>query len=321
MDKSFNRLVFSTYNMTPETHQLLLKAGKVASQVRRETALKLQKPGTSFLEAMDYAEHRILQLGGEIAWAQMAVNDVAAHFCPEEDDTQVSQEGQLIKVDIGTHLEGWIADNAMTVLVGKSSEKSSEYSNLIKASKNALRSTIKLVRPGVQLWELGEAQYSEAEALGFTTVKNLCGHTIERYKIHAGISIPTYNNKDKTEIQEGWQVALEPFITNGDGLIKEKGKATVFMIEQNKNARTSYARKIIEEMKPRNGLPFTTRWLTRKYGKGAAALGLRELQQLGIVKSYPPLAEVANGMVAQFEHSMIVKDKALVYTRHEDDEW
>ena len=74
-------------------------------------------------------------------------------------------------------------------------------------------------------------------------------------------------------------------------------------------------------MKPRNGLPFTTRWLTRKLGKGAAALGLRELQQLGIVKSYPPLAEVANGMVAQFEHSMIVKDKALVYTRHEDDEW
>lgn len=307
--------------MDEKTIHLLQQAGKVASQVRRETAAKLQKQGTSFLEAMDYAENRILQLGGQIAWAQMAVNDTAAHFCPEEDDAQVSQEGQLIKIDIGTHLEGWIADNAMTVLVGKSAERSSEYSNLIKASQNALRSAIKLVRPGVQLWELGEAQYSEAEALGFTTVKNLCGHTIERYKVHAGISIPTYNNKDKTEIQEGWQVALEPFVTNGDGLIKEKGKATVFMIEKERNARTPHARKILEEMKPRNGLPFTTRWLTRKYGKGAAALGLRELQQLGIVKSYPPLAEVANGMVAQFEHAMIVQDKALVYTRHEEDEW
>lgn len=306
--------------MSPETLQLLLKAGKVASQVRRETAMKLQKPGTSFLEVMDYAEHRILQLNGQIAWAQMGLNDTAAHFCPEEDDKQVSQEGQLIKVDIGTHLDGWIADNAMTVSVGKSSENK-ELGNLIKASQNALRSAIKLVRPGIQLWELGEAQYSEAEALGFTTVKNLCGHTIERYKVHAGISIPTYNNKDKTEIQAGWQVALEPFVTNGDGLIKEKGKATVFMVEKEKNARTPYARKILEEMKPRNGLPFTTRWLTRKYGKGAAALGLRELQQLGIIKSYPPLAEIANGMVAQFEHSMIVQDKALVYTRQEEDEW
>lgn len=303
--------------MSPETLQLLLKAGKVASQVRRETAAKLQKPRTSFLEAMDYAEDRILKLGGQIAWAQMGLNDTAAHFCPEEEDTQVSNEGDLIKVDIGVHLDGWIADNAMTVEVGKSTE----YKDLIKASQNALKAAIKLVRPGVQLWELGEAQYSEAEALGFTTVKNLCGHTIERYKVHAGISIPTYNNKDKTEIQEGWQVALEPFVTNGDGLIKEKGKATVFMVEKEKNARSPYARKILEEMKPRNGLPFTTRWLTRKYGKGAAALGLRELQQLGIVKSYPPLAEVANGMVAQFEHAMIVQDKALVYTRHEKDEW
>jgi len=306
--------------MDPETIQLLQKAGKVTSQVRRETAAKLQKPGTSFLEAMDYAENRIIQLGGQIAWAQMAVNDVAAHFCPEEDDTQVSQEGQLIKVDIGTHLEGWIADNAMTVAVGKSSENK-ELSNLIKASQNALKAAIKLVRPGVQLWELGEAQYSEAEALGFTTVKNLCGHTIERYKVHAGISIPTYNNKDKTEIQAGWQVALEPFVTNGDGLIKEKGKATVFMIEKEKNARTPYARKILEDMKPRNGLPFTTRWLTRKLGKGAAALGLRELQQVRAIESYPLLVERSGGMVAQFEHSMVVGKKTVVYTRHEDDEW
>ncbi len=303
--------------MNPETIDLLRKAGKVAAQVRRETALKLQKPGTSFLEAMDYAEDRILKLGGQIAWAQMGLNDTAAHFCPEEDDTQVSKEGDIIKVDIGVHLDGWIADNAMTVAVGKSTE----YKDLIKASQNALKAAIKLVRPGVQLWELGEAQYSEAEALGFTTVKNLCGHTIERYKVHAGISIPTYNNKDKTEIQAGWQVALEPFVTNGDGLIKEKGKATVFMVEKDKNARSPYARKILEEVKPRNSLPFTTRWLSRKFGKGAAALGLRELQQLQIIKSYPPLAEVANGMVAQFEHALIVKDKPLVYTRHEEDGW
>ena len=303
--------------MDPEVLQKCISTGKIASQVRRETAAKLQKPGTSFLQAMDFAEERILKLGGQIAWAQMAVNEVAAHFCPEESDTSVSQEGQLIKVDIGVHLDGWIADNAMTVIVGKSTE----YKDLIKASQNALKAAIKLVRPGVQLWELGEAQYSEAEALGFTTVKNLCGHTIERYKVHAGISIPTYNNKDKTELQEGWQVAIEPFITNGQGMIKEKPPATVFMVEQEKGVRSPYARKILDQVKPQKGLPFTTRWLTRKLGKGGTALGMRELLQSGIVHSYPPLVEVAKGMVAQFEHAMIVKDKPLVVTRHEDDEW
>ena len=297
-------------------HQLQ-KAGRIAAQVRREGAAKLSIPGASFLEVMDYCENRILQLGGEIAWAQMAVNDVAAHYCPAEDDQSVSKEGDVIKIDIGVHLDGYLTDNAMTVVVGKSSE----YHDLLKASQNALKAAIKLVRPGVQLWELGEAQYSEAEALGFTTIKNLCGHSIERHKVHAGISIPTYNNKDKTELKEDTEIAIEPFVTNGQGLVREKGPATVFMVHTEKGVRSPYARKILQEVQPRQGLPFTLRDLTRKFGKGAAALGLRELQQLGIVRNYPPLAEVSQAMVAQYEHAMIIKDKPIILTRHDEDGW
>ena len=303
--------------MNEEILQQCLKAGKVASQVRRETAAKLAKPGTSYLQAMDFAEQRIIQLGGQIAWAQMAVNEVAAHFCPDENETGVSKEGEIIKVDIGVHNQGYIADNAMTVIAGSSKE----YKYLVKAAQNALKAAIKLVRPGTQLWELGEAQSSEAEALGYRTVKNLSGHTLEHYKVHGGISIPSYNNKSKTELKEDWQIAIEPFVTDGQGLIKEGVSPTIFMVEQLRSARTPYARKILDEVKTQNGLPFTTRWLTRKLGKGPALLGLKELQQHGIVRAYPPLPEVSKGMVAQFEHSMIVKDKTTPYTRHEDDEW
>lgn len=307
--------------MAPEQIILLQKAGKIASQVRWETAALLSKPGVSYLQVLDTAEQRILQLGGEIAWAQYAVNDVAAHACPEEDDLSVTKEGDLVKVDIGVHLDGWIADNAMTVQVGSPADQTPEGKDLIKASQNALKAAIKLVRPGVKLWELGEAQYSEAEALGFTTIKNLCGHSIDQYKVHGGISIPTFNNKEKTELQEGQQIAIEPFVTSGQGLVKEKGKATVFMVHKERGVRSPYARNILEFVKPRNGLPFSLRDLTRKFGKGPVALGLRELQQTGIVRNYPPLAEVSGRNVAQFEHSMIVQDKPLVYTRHEEDTW
>src|SRR3989338_5008066 len=303
--------------MDKEILQKIVTAGQIAAQVRREGAKKLAVPGTSFLEVMDYCEKRILELKGEIAWAQMGVNDAAAHFCPAEDDTGTSKEGDVIKIDIGVHLDGWIADNAMTVIVGKSAE----YKDLLKASQNAFKAAIKLVRPGCQLWELGEAQLSEAEALGFTTIKNLSGHTIEPYKVHAGVSIPTFNTKNKMELQEGWQVAIEPFVTNGQGYIKEKPPATVFMVEQLKGVRTPYARKILEEVKPRKTLPFTTRSLTRKFGKGPTALGMRELERLEIIRGYPPLAEISGAKIAQFEHSMIVKDKPIVYTKHEEDEW
>ena len=266
---------------------------------------------------MDYCEKRIVDLGGGIAWAQMAINDTAAHFCPKDDDTTKLKENDLVKIDIGVHIEGWIADNAMTVEVG--GEK--KYSDLIKASQNALKAAIKLVEPGREFWELGEAQFSEAEKLGFTTVTNLCGHTIGQNKVHDGFSIPTYNTKDKTKLQEGWQIAIEPFVTNGAGKIKEKGEGTIFMIEKMKGVRSPYARKILDYVKPMNGLPFTTRWLTRKFGRGGTALGMRELERSGIVKSYPPLVEVKGGMVTQFEHSMIVGSKAEVYTRHQDDSW
>jgi len=302
--------------MNKEIEAKLLKAGKIASQVRREGAKMLSTPGTSFLKVMDYCEERILKLGGHIAWAQMAVNETAAHYCPPENDESVSQEGDLIKVDIGVHLDGYIADNAMTIQVA-----TNEYNNLIKASQNALKAALKLVKPGTQLWELGEAQYSEAEALGFTTIRNLSGHTLDQYKVHSGISIPAFNTKDKTELQEGWQIAIEPFITPGTGLIKEKGPATIWMVDKEKGVRSPYAKKILDFVKPQNGLPFTDRWLTRKFGRGPATLGLRELQRSNIIHGYPPLVETSQGMVAQTEHSMIIKDKALVYTRHEDDEW
>ncbi|MBU0456768.1 MAG: type II methionyl aminopeptidase [Nanoarchaeota archaeon] len=303
--------------MDSDIQDKLIKAGKIAAQIRREGAVKLSKPDTSFLEVMDYCERKIIKLGGNIAWAQMAVNEIAAHYCPAEEDKSFSKEGDVIKIDIGVHIDGYIADNAMTIEVSSSDK----HKDMIKAAQNALKAALKIAKPGTKLWELGEAQYSEAEALGFTTIKNLSGHTLGRYKIHSGISIPSFNNKDRTELKEDWHIAIEPFVTDGQGLIKEKGIATIFMMENEKGARSPYARKILDEIKPLNSMPFTTRWLTRKFGKGPTALGLRELQQSRIIKAYPPLVEVAGGIVTQCEHSVIVKDKPIVYTRHENDEW
>lgn len=301
--------------MDKEILESYIRAGKVAAQVRREGLKKLAVPNTSFLEVMDYCEKRIIELGGQIAWAQLAVNEVAAHYCPEDDDQSASKEGQLIKVDIGVHINGYIADTAATVEVGSSKQ----YQDYIKAAQNAVRAAMKLARPGTPLFQLGEAQISEAEALGFTTVKNLSGHTLDRYKVHGGTSIPAYNTKDKRKLQEDEVIAIEPFVTNGTGMVKEKGLPTIFMVEQQRSSRSLYGKRILEQVKSQNGLPFTTRWLTKTLGKTPTLLGLRQLQQEGIIQAYPPLVEVSNGMVAQFENSMIVRDKPIIYTKEEED--
>ena len=296
----------------------LIEAGRIAAQVRREGATKLKVVGTSYLEVMDFCENRIVELGGGVAWAQMAVDHVAAHFCPLEDETSVTKTGQLIKIDIGVHIDGWIADNAMTIEVGDSNK----WEDLITASQNALKAAIAKVKPGIAISEIGAVQMEEAEKLGFTTIKNLSGHTIDQYTVHAGISIPSFNTGEKTVLEEGMHIAIEPFVTNGDGYVKNEGKSTIFMLRGDVKVRSPYARKIVDFVSLRKGLPFTTRHVTKEFSKGVFALGVRELSKFEVFESYPPLAERSGGMVAQFEHSMIVtKDGALVYTRHEDDEW
>jgi methionyl aminopeptidase len=287
----------------------LLKAGKIAAQVRDE-GLKKISPGLSCLELMDYCEKRILELGGQIAWAQMAINDTAAHYCPTDDDPTTLKKGDLVKIDIGVHIDGYLADTAATKEVA-----TNNHQDLIQAAQNALQSAIKISIPGTPLWKLGQAQLSEAEEFGFTTVKNLCGHSLGCYQVHSGISIPTYDNQNKTTLTEDQTIAIEPFVTDGKGLIKEKGPATIFMITKPGSARTPYARKILEIVKPLNGFPFTTRWLTRKMSKTSFSLGIKELISLGIATPYPPLVEVSGGLVAQAEHSLIIKPKPIIYTK------
>ena len=304
--------------MNPEIQEKLIRAGSIAAQVRREGAEKLKIPGTSYLEVMDFCEERIVALGGGVAWAQMSVDHVAAHFCPTEDEKAITQEGQLIKIDIGVHIDGWIADNAMTIEVGDSNQ----WGDLITASQNALREAIKKVRPGVAISEIGAVQMAEAQKMGFTTIKNLSGHTIDQYTVHAGISIPSFDTKEKTVLEEGMHIAIEPFVTPGDGYVKNEGKSTIFMLRGDVKVRSPYARKVADFVAERQGLPFSTRHITRKFSKGVFALGMKELAKSPFLEDYPPLAERSGGMVAQFEHSMIVtKDGALVYTRHEDDTW
>ncbi|MGV8169172.1 MAG: type II methionyl aminopeptidase, partial [Candidatus Nanoarchaeia archaeon] len=113
-------------------------------------------------------------------------------------------------------------------------------------------------------------------------------------------------------------IAIEPFSTNGAGLVYEGGAPTVFSLVAEKPLRSPGARKIMQEIKEYNGLPFTSRWLIPKHGVASVQLALREMMQAGAVYAHPPLLEKAKGLVAQTEHSVIVRDKPIIYTKQDD---
>ena len=285
-----------------------IKAGKIAKEAR-VYALSLVKPGVLLSEVADKVEKKIVELGGKPAFPmQISRNNIAAHYCPTYEEEVFFEKNDLVKVDIGVHINGYIADTAQSIDLGGNAK-------LLKASEEALNNAIKLVKPGVQVREIGRTIQETLESHGFKPVRNLCGHGIGRFIVHKSPSIPNFDNGDTTVLEEGMSIAIEPFASSGAGLIKEEGKATIFALVGKKPVRGLFTRKILNEILKFDNLPFAYRWLEKKFKKAELAFAFRELKQLGMLREHPPLPDVNNGLVSQREHTMLVLDKTIVTTK------
>jgi methionyl aminopeptidase len=292
--------------MEQELTEKYKKAGKIAKEALAY-GQGLIKRDAKVLDVCDEVEKKIAELGGKIAFpTQISMNEIAAHYCPEEgDETRFSD--QLVSLDVGVEVDGCIGDNACSVdLSGKNSE-------LIKASSEALKAAIEKVKVGVKLAEIGKAIEDTITSYGFMPVKNLSGHGLDIYDIHSAPSIPNFNTRGD-EVLGKQVIAIEPFATNGVGLIQEKGKACVFSMIGKKSVRVGFVRNIQKEIESYKELPFTTRWLTKKFSEAQVRYAFNQFKQLGILKEYPPLVERQNGLVSQAEHTLLVDDEVLVLT-------
>ena len=293
--------------MEKEILDKYVKAGKIASEAR-EYGKGLIKKGASLLEVSDKIEKKIIELGGKLAFpVQISINDVAAHNCADPDEITLFNEGDVCKLDIGVHVDGYVADTAYTVDLG-------EHEDLVRASQEALTEALKLIKPGVTLAEIGQRIRDSITKYGFAPIKNLSGHGLERYVIHGPPTIPNFNTQDDEPLQEDQVIAIEPFATTGAGMIYESEKANIFMLKEKKPVRSPITRAVLKEIEQYEGLPFTTRWLTKKFPLFKVNFALRELLQVEAIRKYPPLPEKNHGLVSQAEHTVIVKDKPIITT-------
>ncbi len=294
--------------MDKETLNCYLKAGKIAAEVLKYGE-SLIKPSSKVIEILDKVERRIIEKGGEIAFpAQISLNEVAAHSCSDSvDETELKD--QVVKLDVGVHIEGCIADNALTV------DLSGKHQDLIKASREALNEALKLATPGTTLSEIGKKIHEVITSYGFSPVRNLSGHGLDEYDIHSSPSIPNFDNGNQTILEEEDVIAIEPFASTGAGVIQESSPATVFSLIQERPIRDPITRKVLEEIRTYEGLPFAKRWLEKKFGIPKTNFALRNLIKQDCLQQHPPLVDQARGIVSQAEHSVIVKEKPIVFTR------
>jgi len=210
--------------LTKEDLSNFKKAGRIAGEAR-DFGKSLMKEGALVVEVLDKIEEFIVKKGAGIAFpAQMSFNTVAAHSCSVEDDDRIIEKEDVIKLDVGAHINGFIGDTALTVNL------SGEYKELLNASKNALYKSFNLFRDGVSVGVIGSNIQSVITDAGFQPVRNLSGHGLGKYQIHTKPSIPNIALRESAVLHSGMTVACEPFATDGKGLIAESGEATVFSL-------------------------------------------------------------------------------------------
>jgi methionyl aminopeptidase len=251
-------------------------------------------------------EDFIKQEKGNLAFPpQISFNSTAAHFCPTKIDNPFFKASDLLKLDVGVEINGAIGDCALTVDLGNK-ESGDAHMELVQASKEACENALKIAKTGTQLREIGQVIEETIHKFGFEPIRNLSGHGLGLYKIHTDPGVPNYDDDDKTELEENQTIAIEPFATNGEGFIKEKGVATIFCVDEKPRVRNPNARIILNKI---NTLPFAAHWFS-DMSLVAFALAIKEIDPT----RYPPLVEIRDGLVSQHEHTVIVKDKKSIIT-------
>jgi methionyl aminopeptidase len=294
--------------LTDQELESYRKAGKTLAEVREEIR-PLVKVGASILELAEKAEELVRQKGAKPAFpCNICINEVAAHYSPVAGDVIVIKEGDMVKVDIGAHVDGYIADTAFTVVTGTGVE-------MVGAAEKALEAAIAVVKPGVDVGEIGRVVEETITAAGFKPIRNLTGHSLARWDLHAGITVPNVKEKTGATLNTGDVLAIEPFATDGAGYVEDQKKVYIFRHLQDAPTRLRMSRELLRDIKrDYNELPFAERWLAKKMSKLRLELTLRELTGVGALWPYYVLAERGKGKVAQAEHTVIVTEQGCEVT-------
>jgi methionyl aminopeptidase len=291
--------------MDDEAYDAYREAGALARKVLRRGA-GLVKEGESLLEMVEATEAMVIDEGALLAFPlNVSLNEFAAHDTAMPGDERTFARGDLVKVDLGVQVDGYIADTAMTVDLG-------DHARLVEASHAALEAAIACVRPGITTGEIGAVVQATIEDHGYKPVANLTGHGLDRYDLHSEPTIPNVAMVGGAVIEEGMVFAIEPFATTGSGLIREGQRVEIYRQVVPRSARLPSAKRVLKVARPRRGLPFSRRWVPGD----KVDIGLANLMKSGIIHPFPVLHDVPGSFVSQAEHTMIVTaDGCEVTTR------
>ncbi|MDD4094061.1 MAG: type II methionyl aminopeptidase [Methanothrix sp.] len=289
--------------MDAEILEKYRSAGRILAEVLAEARPKIET-GASLLDVANFVEDAIRCKGGHPAFpCNISLDRNAAHYTPSPKDLSTFGES-MVKLDVGVHVDGYIADAAITIDL-------SGHDKLTEASKAALEAALDIVRPGANTAQIGKVIEETIIGYGYRPVHNLTGHGLSRYQAHDEPAVPNKAMEKGTVLKEGDVIAIEPFATNGSGRISEGPINEIYGFSAPRPVRLPAARSLLKEITENyRTLPFARRWLKGERAEYALMLLLRS----GAVHPYPVLWEVEGSLVSQAEHTVVILEEGCEVT-------
>ena len=237
------------------------------------------------------------------------MNEIAAHYTAEPNDQIMVNEADVLKIDIGVHVQGYIADTAVTVCYNP------KYESLVKSAEAALTEAVRIAKANTKASDIGKVIETTISKQGYRPIQNLSGHSLEQYTIHAGKSIPNiWTIGSSFTLIPNQAYAVEPFVTtnDGQGIVYEGNVRNIFGIASRKPTKDPELDEFLQDIWNRfRTLPFALRWILDKYDERKARQSIEALIKKKNIHSYPILVEGHGKMVAQAEHTIIPSDTFL----------
>jgi methionyl aminopeptidase len=295
------------------------QAAEVHREVRKYVNT-IAKPGilmTELCEKLENCTRALVEERGLEAGIAFptgcSLDHVAAHWTPNSGDKTVLGQDNVMKLDFGVQVNGRIIDSAYTIAFEE------KYDPLLEAAREATETGIREAGIDVRLCDIGEAiqevmESYEVELNGRThqvkCCRNLTGHSIAPYQIHAGKSVPIVKGGEGTRMEEGEFYAVETFGSTGRGYVREDMECSHYMKNFDVGhvpLRLPKAKQLLGVIDRNFGtLAFCRRYLDR-IGESRYLLGLRNLCDVGIIQPYPPLVDIKGSYVAQYEHTLMLR--------------
>lgn len=282
------------------------RAGVVAKEALA-LARPMIEPGTKVLDIINTVEGHIrANSSGTSFPCNISLNNIAAHYTSPLNDETIIEEGDLVTVDCGSHVDGCIADTAFTIALNP------DHEALVKAAETATKVAIRMMRPGAKLNTIGALIEDTITSAGFQPIKQLTGHQLKEYELHADKQVPCVSGKSEVLVEEGEFYAIETFASTGSGNISDLPNPTIYQLLpvrvpvrfKGSKQFLGIARKEYKEF------PFAERWLAERMKHATLKMAIKELRQNGALYGHNILAEEKGEFVSQHEHTIIITEKS-----------